>query len=64
MTEPDFGAFEVRFLLPDIRLERSECTAGTEPLLYFLSGRHSRFDPQKRCWCASSRTYRRQGMPG
>ena len=29
MTEPDFGACEVRFLLPDIRLERSECTART-----------------------------------
>ena len=26
MTEPDFGACEVRFLLPDIHLERSECT--------------------------------------
>ena len=29
MIEPDFGACEVRFLLPDIRLERSECTART-----------------------------------
>lgn len=29
MAEPDFGACEVRFLLPDIRLERSECTART-----------------------------------
>ena len=29
MIEPDFGASEVRFLLPDIRLERCECTART-----------------------------------
>ena len=29
MIETDFGASEVRFLLPDIRLERIECTART-----------------------------------
>ena len=29
MIEPDFGASEVRFLLPHIRLERCECTART-----------------------------------
>jgi hypothetical protein len=29
MIEPDFGASEVRFLIPDIRLERCECTART-----------------------------------
>jgi hypothetical protein len=29
MIEPDFGASEVRVLSPDIRLERSGCTART-----------------------------------
>ena len=29
MIEPDFGASEVRFLLPDIRPERIKCTART-----------------------------------
>jgi hypothetical protein len=64
MTKPDFGACEVRFLLPDIRLERRHVRPERISLLYFLSGRHSRFDLQKRCRYASSRTYRRQDMPG
>ena len=30
MIEPEIRASEVRVLLPDIRLERSECTARTQ----------------------------------
>ena len=58
-TKPETRKNEVRFCylifasIEDcIRPERGS-------LLYFLSGRHSRFDLQKRCRYASSRTYRR-----
>jgi hypothetical protein len=57
MTKSDFGACEVRFLLPDIRLERKHevCTAGTDlPSVLLI------WETQQ----ISSRTYRRQGMPG
>jgi hypothetical protein len=67
MTEPDFGACEVRFLLPDIRLERSECTARTEPLLYtsYLGDTADLIFRNGAGTLHHARTaYRRQGMPG
>ena len=57
MIEPDFGACEVRFLLPDIRLERSECTARTwvPSLLHIWEMRNS--DLRIRQEADFSRTY-------